>query len=31
MRFFARTKTFQSLTNLDEYGRYWCGHNVRLE
>jgi peptide deformylase len=29
--FFDRMKTFQSLTFLDEFGRYWSGHNVRPE
>jgi peptide deformylase len=29
--FFDRMKTFQSLTFLDEFGRYWSGHNVRSE
>ena len=27
--FFDRMKSFQSLTFLDEYGRYWSGHSVR--
>jgi peptide deformylase len=29
--FFDRMKSFQSLTFLDEFGRYWSGHNVRAE
>src|SRR5688572_15523977 len=29
--FFDRMKGFQSLTFLDEFGRYWSGHNVRAE
>jgi peptide deformylase len=29
--FFDRMKSFQSLTFLDEFGRYWSGHNVRPE
>ena len=29
--FFDRMKNFQSLTFLDEFGRYWSGHNVRAE
>jgi peptide deformylase len=29
--FFDRMKTFQSLTYLDEFGRYWSSHNVRAE
>jgi peptide deformylase len=29
--FLDRMKTFQSLTFLDEFGRYWSGHNVRAE
>jgi peptide deformylase len=29
--FFDRMKGFQSLTFLDEFGRYWSGHNVRPE
>jgi len=29
--FFDRMKTFESLTFLDEFGRYWSGHNVRAE
>ena len=29
--FFDRMKNFQSLTFLDEFGRYWSGHNVRPE
>src|SRR5688572_13347778 len=29
--FFDRMKTFQSLTFLDEFGRYWSSHNVRPE
>jgi len=29
--FFDRMKTFQSLTFLDEFGRYWSTHNVRPE
>ena len=29
--FLDRMKSFQSLTFLDEYGRYWSGHNVREE
>ena len=27
--FFDRMRSFQSLTFLDEFGRYWSGHNVR--
>jgi peptide deformylase len=27
--FFDRMKSFNSLTFLDEYGRYWSGHNAR--
>src|SRR4029079_6023087 len=29
--FFDRMRSFQSLTFLDEFGRYWSGHNVRPE
>jgi peptide deformylase len=29
--FLDRMKTFQSLTFLDEFGRYWSNHNVRPE
>jgi len=29
--FFDRMKTFQSLTFLDEFGRYWSSHRVRTE
>ena len=29
--FFDRMKTFQSLTFLDEFGRYWSSHRVRAE
>ena len=29
--FFDRMKSFQSLTFLDEYGRYWSSHPVREE
>jgi peptide deformylase len=29
--FFDRMKSFGSLTFLDEFGRYWSGHNVRPE
>src|SRR4051795_2052664 len=29
--FFDRMKTFQSLTFLDEFGRYWSSHNVRAD
>ena len=29
--FFDRMKGFQSLTFLDEFGRYWSGHKVREE
>ena len=29
--FFDRMKTFQSLTFLDEFGRFWSSHNVRAE
>lgn len=29
--FLDRMKNFQSLTFLDEFGRYWSGHNVRPE
>jgi len=29
--FFDRMKNFQSLTFLDEFGRYWSGHNVKAE
>jgi peptide deformylase len=29
--FFDRMKNFQSLTFLDEFGRYWSGHAVRPE
>jgi peptide deformylase len=29
--FLDRMKTFQSLTFLDEFGRYWSSHNVRAE
>jgi peptide deformylase len=29
--FLDRMKTFQSLTFLDEFGRYWSGHSVRPE
>ena len=28
--FFDRMKSFQSLTFLDEFGRYWSGHPVRV-
>ena len=29
--FFDRMKSFQTLTFLDEFGRYWSGQNVRPE
>jgi peptide deformylase len=29
--FFDRMKTLQSLTFLDEFGRYWSSHNVKAE
>jgi peptide deformylase len=29
--FFDRMKSLLSLTFLDEFGRYWSGHNVRAE
>jgi len=29
--FFDRMKNFQSLTFLEEFGRYWSSHNVRAE
>ncbi len=29
--FFDRMRSLQSLTFLDEFGRYWSGHNVRPE
>ena len=29
--FFDRMKSFQSLTFLDEFGRYWSGHRVPVE
>ena len=29
--FFDRMKTFQSLTFLDEFGRYWSSHSVKAE
>ncbi len=29
--FFDRMKTLQSLTFLDEFGRYWSGHNGRAD
>jgi peptide deformylase len=29
--FLDRMKSFQSLTFLDEFGRYWSGHHVREE
>jgi peptide deformylase len=29
--FFDRMKTLQSLTFLDEFGRYWSGQNVKVE
>jgi peptide deformylase len=29
--FFDRMKNFQSLTFLDEFGRYWSSHNVRAD
>ena len=29
--FFDRMKTFQSLTFLDEFGRYWSSHTVKAE
>jgi peptide deformylase len=29
--FLDRMKTFQSLTFLDEFGRYWSSHNVKAE
>jgi peptide deformylase len=29
--FFDRMRTFQSLTFLEEFGRYWSRHNVRPE
>jgi len=29
--FLDRMKNFQSLTFLDEFGRYWSGHRVQAE